>query len=363
MNQTVDTKMIDILNNVRSEIFNSSVDDVLELCLLFAGSFAALKIIMNVIPILMNPGKEWDSAKILSPVFLVILLLIYQPMINMVRSVMGSFEMLTINAETYLNSGETFIVSLEKEVFEPVQKTISKEAYDRKLSFDEAWKMKADLNKSIDGYAHANFYGAAWDYYMNDVDSYGEIMEQWETEQAEIEAEEEEPSWFTRQFQSFMVWASSIIKSIVLNVRNTLLTIVEVGGPIAICMSFIPSLEGSFRKWFGIYIHLYLWAPICTIIDGICLATSRAFENSDVPLLGFIVSVVFLVTYILVPKITSYFIESKDQGLAMSAGINKAAGMVMSAFKGAKGMVSGGVSSLGGAGAGGGEGESSVGNE
>jgi hypothetical protein len=123
----------------------------------------------------------------------------------------------------------------------------------------------------------------------------------------------------TEGLQILITWLGTVIRTIMMGLRQLLLTILKIGGPLAILISFIPTLEKSAAQWFGMYVHTFLWLPISKIIDTFVLVTSKALVLGDQHgMVFFLLECVLVVAYFYLPKITSFFVASKDGGGVMS---------------------------------------------
>lgn len=124
----------------------------------------------------------------------------------------------------------------------------------------------------------------------------------------------------TQGFQILMTWFGTVIRTIMMGLRQLILTILLVGGPVAILLSFIPSMEKSAVHWFGMYIHTFMWLPVSKIIDYFILITSKALVlGNKHGMIFFLMECILVVAYFFLPKITSFFVSSKDGGGIMSA--------------------------------------------
>ena len=172
-----------------------------------------------------------------------------------------------------------------------------------------------------------------------------------------------------------------VVRQIMLFLQQFILGFLYVCGPISLCLTVIPSFGQLAMKWFQNFLAVQLWGLSFALLDtmygfyadsatspngifaGLLNGPMQSVDDSKF----MIISVVFIILYVMVPYLTSLYIgSSAAQGfmgsvVGMAAGAaTAAAGLVSPGGGGLASAVGRAVSSSGGGG-GGGSGGSSAG--
>ncbi|WP_224995066.1 hypothetical protein [Cesiribacter sp. SM1] len=149
---------------------------------------------------------------------------------------------------------------------------------------------------------------------------------------------------------------ASIARKLMELVRQTLLGLLYVTGPIAISLSVLPFFGQLVQKWFQNYLAVQCWSITLIILDNIVvlyrhlsqhrlglmhgLSVSEAAEKLDMILITLVIAML----YFMVPYITSLFIGQAQSALYPSRVLATGAGAAVLTAQGA--AVLGGVTSM-----------------
>lgn len=156
--------------------------------------------------------------------------------------------------------------------------------------------------------------------------------------------------------QSFTLGGiASIARKLIELLRQTLLGLLYITGPIAISLSVLPVFGQLVQKWFQNYLSVQCWSISLIILDNIVvlyrnltqhrlglmdgLSVSEAAEKLDMILITFIIGLL----YLMVPYLTSLFVGQTQSAVYQSRTIATGAGAAILMGKGAA-MFSGGGS-------------------
>ena len=156
--------------------------------------------------------------------------------------------------------------------------------------------------------------------------------------------------------QSFTLCGiASIARKLIELLRQTLLGLLYITGPIAISLSVLPVFGQLVQKWFQNYLSVQCWSISLIILDNIVvlyrnltqhrlglmdgLSVSEAAEKLDMILITFIIGLL----YLMVPYLTSLFVGQTQSAVYQSRTIATGAGAAILVGKGAA-MLSGGGS-------------------
>lgn len=129
--------------------------------------------------------------------------------------------------------------------------------------------------------------------------------------------------------------------------RQTLLGLLYVTGPIAICLSVLPSFGQLVQKWFQNYLVVQCWSITLIILDNIVvlyrnlsqhhlglmrgLSVSEAAEKLDMILITLVIALL----YFLVPYLTSLFVGQAQSAVYPARILAAGAGVSILTAKGA----------------------------
>jgi hypothetical protein len=144
--------------------------------------------------------------------------------------------------------------------------------------------------------------------------------------------------------QFFTTTTVLIVRQTVLFIRQFILGFLYVIGPIAICLSVVPAFSGLAIKWLQNFIAVQFWALTMNLLD--LIYTNFAEQNTiaggvfgSMAMSGqsyndaqfLLMSIAFIILYIMVPTLTSYFIGSTAVQSFMGAAVGIAAGTAATA--------------------------------
>ncbi|KAA5539647.1 hypothetical protein [Adhaeribacter rhizoryzae] len=144
--------------------------------------------------------------------------------------------------------------------------------------------------------------------------------------------------------QFFTTTTVLIVRQTVLFIRQFILGFLYVIGPIAICLSVVPAFSGLAIKWLQNFIAVQFWALTMNLLDliyanfaeqntiasgmfGSMAMADQSYNDAQFLLM----SVAFIILYIMVPTLTSYFIGSTAVQSFMGAAVGMAAGAAATA--------------------------------
>jgi hypothetical protein len=156
--------------------------------------------------------------------------------------------------------------------------------------------------------------------------------------------------------QSFALGGvASIARKLIEILRQTLLGLLYITGPIAISLSVLPAFGQLVQKWLQNYLAVQCWSITLIILDNIVvlyrnltqhqlglmdgLSISEAAEKLDMILITCIIALL----YLMVPYLTSLFVGQTQSAVYQSRTIATGAGATILMARGAA-MVSGGGS-------------------
>lgn len=161
-------------------------------------------------------------------------------------------------------------------------------------------------------------------------------------------------TWSKMLLNGIIQFVAEIIDAVVFLIRQYLLNVMFVCGPIALAFSFIHSMESSFMSWFKYYIVIHLWATIAFVLDNIYTAITIAnlkessqWFNDGLPSFDTLVyQVGFIILHCMIPKLADMLISGSQGGAFFSAAAGFASKGVAMASKAVAGVASGGASTI-----------------
>jgi hypothetical protein len=161
-------------------------------------------------------------------------------------------------------------------------------------------------------------------------------------------------SWSKIFLNSLIQWIAEIIDVVVFLIRQYLLNVMFVCGPLALAFSFIKNMEGSFMSFFKYYIVVHLWATIAFVLDNIYTeltiadlqGTSQWFNNGVPSFDTLVYQIGFIILHCMIPKLADMLISGSQGGAFFSAAAGFATKGISSLGKGATSVASGGAAAV-----------------
>jgi hypothetical protein len=304
-----------IFNKSIGNIIRSRMMYIIAILLLISISFEALKV-------LGNPNEDFSKYMFLKPIFLVLFVTFYPFTMGIVNSL--------AEIATFKDISEKTVVVTRKNI-ESSKKNYTV-AYMPGCDFaitdyDDLGKYKIEYTETevaLMRVLRDNELYSQHELTQNIIKAKKEGRELSDDEKSEIlsNAEERlEGTRVVRGFQSFTYWASDKVSLVMRIIQTVILSMLFIGGPIAIAMEII--FKGSLKKWFGIFIHTHLWTPVIFVIDMVALLINKSLNSYDAggaaTVITLVVQVVIIALYIIVAKMASNFIQSQEGGGVLGA--------------------------------------------
>lgn len=297
-------------------------------CVLLFAIVVIIYLGIHIIKVLYNPEGELDKQLFVKPILLALFITLYNPMMNIADNLM------------YYISFRSFT----KQNIQIVKETQEKQDYAMSSMMAagvSAMPYYNPRNKNTDPITRTERKTATIAEILNGESNIDELQEEYiellkaKSKIENGEAEEKDNmkilshnlkqksnsdagTWVS----DIIAWLSARICTIIRMMQTAMLSILFIGGPIAIVFEMIPIFKGSLSKWFGIYITTHLMTPIIFILDTAryIIFHSIDIENGATRTLTTLgISIAFLIVYIGVEKITSYFIQSAGGRIGQAA--------------------------------------------
>lgn len=149
-----------------------------------------------------------------------------------------------------------------------------------------------------------------------------------------------DPKVFTFQYwaAAFISFLYEICKFVIIVVRQYLLTILYILGPISLALSFIKKLEGSFIGFLKYYIVIHLWSTVVYTIDAVSIIlefNSFATNSSNIDGVPswevLVIQSGFILITAMTPKIADILVSGSQGGAFFSAATAYASKSIASA--------------------------------
>ncbi|QHT70751.1 hypothetical protein GXP67_30935 [Rhodocytophaga rosea] len=126
---------------------------------------------------------------------------------------------------------------------------------------------------------------------------------------------------------------------IISSIRTFYLIMLVIIGPLALGFSIFPGFEGTFNSWLSRYVQIFMWLPIANILGTIisrfqALMVEKDIErlmqngNYDGADLGYLIFLLFgICSYMTIPSVASWIIESSGAGRALRETSHRAIGV------------------------------------
>lgn len=121
-----------------------------------------------------------------------------------------------------------------------------------------------------------------------------------------------------------LLWLIELVRALMAMffklLRIVFLVILGCIGPIALAMSLFPSYENSFGGWLSKYIGIYMWLPLCNILEIIgqeievqvmsaMLAGSAFPQETGLTFILILMSIVIVIAYLQIPDMAGWIIQ------------------------------------------------------
>ncbi len=279
--------------------------------------FCALMILglgIKILPVMYSPDKELDSLFWVKPVLLAGFLGLYPQIMGMVEGLMrylsfkdyAEIQMAVTKQVATCNNIYNYVdnASVSSTEFYSTPDMASHGSLQAQVEFaqEQIAKQKEDMEiqQAIDS--------------NNKMSK--EKIEALQKAAAKAQAQLDNESFGVKIVHDIVVWICEKISSIVRIFQTVLLSILFLGGPIAICLEAIPTFKGSLKKWFGMYVHTHLFTPVMYVIDAVTLKLYICqLDGGMGAFLAIIFQISMLVMYIMVGKCVSYFVSAEGAGM------------------------------------------------
>ncbi len=133
--------------------------------------------------------------------------------------------------------------------------------------------------------------------------------------------------WMLKGILALLSLAKTAIYLIINFLRLFFLVILGMIGPIAFTLSLFPTFENSITNWFAKYLSIYLWAPICNIVNLILnqcelVMTNQVLNGGETPIAMIVMLIVFYIigfySFLSVPTIASWIVPGGASSLELS---------------------------------------------
>ncbi len=344
---------------------------ILNRCIVIFAALLILYLGLKILPVMYSPDKELDSMFWVKPVLIALVLATYSTSMGFVDKIMGylSFKDYT--------STNVSVVKVLSTTYEPAwywRYNVSARVLDwiisnkkgEKAGFRSDMDSKIDMDTTTIGNIIDGTFGD-WNATQTEYEKQAEVraliqsggkLDEEVVEKIQQEVynmnngftKDKDRSRIIQAVHDILSWFMKIVTSLMRVIQISVLSVLFVGGPIAFVCEMVPGLEGSVKKWFGIYIRTHLLTPIIFLMDVVRFSLMQ--ENmSNGAFLFFCFTVCMIVLYLKLEKISGYFISAEGSGVDSIAKGTTAVAVAGGAVAGAGALaVAGvGVKAVGGA--------------
>lgn len=231
-----------------------------------------LMISIKVIKVLMNPEEEIDKNSLFKIILLAIMLSLYAPLMSITNTIMRYTTFKDIAKERIIASSQ-------------VQQQIDN---------------TPTVIQSQTQYTHQQTYRASQ---QNDEETIRRAIE-----------EQQQSSIANKIISDIVIWIGNKIMIIMRLLQASILSILYIGGPIAIILEAIPLFEGTLAKWFSIYVTTHMMTPMFFIIDAVSIRFSNISNTTSI-FMTLLMQIMLIAMYILAGKIATSFIKAPKAGI------------------------------------------------
>ena len=334
---------------------------ILRRCIVIFAALIILFLGLKIIPVMYSPDKELDSKFWIKPVLLALFLATYAPCMGFVDKVM---RYLSFKDYTETNVA---VVKDVTTVYEP--RAFWRCVPIAGLLVEGGAAAHNAYNKDVDRVVDTISYG---DFIAGNVDleaiqnSYMEELARKDKVESGEELSEDEFNNLEQEgydiasgvdggpvtrlvmncINDIVVFLVRILTNLIRVVQTSVLCLLFIGGPVAVVCEMIPGLEGSVKKWFGVFVRTHLITPIIFVMDVVRYHLMQANMSSGAFLyLSF--SLCLIVLYFRLEKIAGYFISSEAAGVDSMAKATGAVAVAGAAVVGAGAVAVTGVAAAG----------------
>lgn len=327
--------------------------------------FAALMILflgLKIIPVMYSPDKELDSKFWIKPTLLALFLATYAPCMGFVDKVM---RYLSFKDYTETNVA---VVKDVTTVYEP-------RAFWRCVPIANLFveggaaihNANVEEERIVDTISYGDFIAGDVMFQMQQNSYMEEMARKEKLESGEQLSEEEFNSLEEKGYDivngvdggpvtklimncinDIVVFLVRILTNLIRVVQTSVLCLLFVGGPVAVVCEMVPGLEGSVKKWFGVFVRTHLITPIIFVMDVVRYHLMQANMASGA-FLYLCFSLCLIVLYFKLEKITGYFISAEGAGVDSLAKATGAVTVAGAAVAGAGVVAVSSVASVGAA--------------
>lgn len=328
--------------------------------------FAALMILflgLKIIPVMYSPDKELDPKFWIKPALLALFLATYAPCMGFVDKVM---RYLSFKDYTETNVA---VVRDVTTVYEPRAfwrcVPIAGLLVEGGAAAHNAFNMEEE--RIIDTISYGDFIAGNVDLqeiqnsYMEELARKEKLESGEQLSEEEFKALEEEgydiasgvdggpiTKIVMNCINDIVVFLVRILTNLIRVVQTSVLCVLFIGGPVAVVCEMIPGLEGSVKKWFGVFVRTHLITPIIFVMDVVRYHLMQANMASGA-FLYLCFSLCLIVLYFKLEKITGYFISAEGAGVDSLAKATGAVTVAGAAVAGAGVVAVTGVAAAGAA--------------
>lgn len=250
-------------------------------------------------------GKEpLDIYPLLRPFAIFLVLLFYMGLVNILNTVLTPVVNATSSMVNYQNQTVAANIKRKQDL---IRQQAKKPVY-TKDEEEEGWL-----------YDVANKVGAAEEF----LSSIPEMMET-----------------SARKLLAYILEVAFYAAGLIINaIRTFYLIMLVIIGPLALGFSVFPGFEGTFHSWLSRYVQIFMWLPIANILGTIIskfqalmvekdierLLASGNYDGAD---LGYLIFLLFgICSYMTIPSVSSWIIESSGAGRALRETSHRAIGV------------------------------------
>lgn len=315
---------------------------ILRRCIIIFAALMILFLGLKIIPVMYSPDKELDSKFWIKPVLLALFLATYAPCMGFVDKVMRylSFKDYTETNVAVVRDVTTVYEPRAFWKYTPIANLfVAGGAAIHNSNVEE--------ERIVDTISYGDFIAGNVEFqeirnsYMEEMVRKEKLESGEQLSEEEFDALEQEgydiangvgggpiTKIIMNCINDIVVFLVRILTNLIRVVQTSVLCVLFVGGPVAVVCEVIPGLEGSVKKWFGIFVRTHLITPIIFVMDVVRYHLMQANMASGA-FLYLCFSLCLIVLYFKLEKITGYFTNAEGAGvdsLAKATGVVTVAG-------------------------------------
>lgn len=293
-------------------------------CIVMMAIALIIYIASKVIPVLINPNQQLEKNFWVKPVLLALFLSTYNTSMGIVDNLVRY-----ISFESYRKEMRSSKQTLQNQINMIGDETAEIDTYLRQEIDDEL--------SGVTPTQAAVYNIGGIEELVNEEAERMTIEEKIATGVATKEEKKQQQQYITEQQENSIgakiatqvtLWLGDKIMIVMIVIQTIILSVLFLGGPIAIVMEIVPIFQGTLSKWFGMYIYVHMMTPIFYIIDSVSIKLHEVVGGTGAgTFLLIIFQLVMISMYIMAGKIAGYFIQIKGssgegsiQSLARGAG-------------------------------------------